>query len=89
MDHKSNSVTPILDKYHSFKLSRGIWTGQCAHCKQAFTENTIVCAVDHPFFMVLHEACLPFYNYEGGYPHPYPLSYYSQNAHVEPHVFGK
>jgi hypothetical protein len=71
----------LRNSYVELKVSRAVYTGQCASCKKAFTSDTLVVAVDSPHFVLLHDKCVPFYPYDNSYPHPFPLSFYTQNSY--------
>lgn len=70
----------LLDKYNNIKVCRGVWTGQCTVCKQPVSSETVISVVDAPFMAVIHDKCLPYFSFDSGWVHPYPLSFYSQNT---------
>jgi hypothetical protein len=48
----------------------------CPRCGLPFKSDTIVASIGYPYHMVLHLACVPFYDFSTKWPHPNPYSYY-------------
>lgn len=60
--------------------TEAVYHDKCVACKYGFTEGEIVCAVSYPHMSLVHKHCVPFYDYESGWPHPKPFQWYSRNA---------
>lgn len=55
-----------------------ILTHQCKNCKEFFAYNELLYAVGHPYYILLHKKCLPFFNYSEGWPHDKSKEYYKR-----------
>lgn len=50
--------------------------GVCAACKKELTNETLAFALGFPFHCLVHSSCLPFFNFNGGWPHEKPMQMY-------------
>lgn len=47
---------------------------ECLVCHKPCTVNFL--ALGEPYMAAVHRSCAPFFDYDGHYPHPYPVSAY-------------
>jgi hypothetical protein len=57
-----------------------VFTSNCQHCKQTLDQHVAVWAFGHPYYMLIHKQCAPFFKFSEGYPHKEPFEYYLQKS---------
>jgi len=81
MEHKlsDGSATVRLDASgaHTVRVNFvHIARTACAHCSEQVTAHAL--ALGFPYCMVLHERCLPFFDFTRTWPHPHlAIGYFS------------
>jgi len=59
------------------KLFKVVMSHECIVCEEEIPIETLVYAVGPPYFCLIHELCLPFFDYDGGYPHAFSYQQYA------------
>src|SRR5512133_1047751 len=58
---------------------------KCVYCKRALTDDdSLFFALDFPYCGVMHNTCVPFFNFNGQYPHDHPICVYAENSKIPP-----
>lgn len=72
----------ILNKHNLpyCKMIKVVCT-ECVHCRKQFEKGSFICALGEPYHCLLHTTCLPFFNYNSGYPHPLPTAAYTETPY--------
>lgn len=47
---------------------------ECLVCHKSCTVNFL--ALGEPYMASVHRSCAPFFDFDGNYPHPYPVATY-------------
>jgi len=57
-----------------------VFRGFCATCKKRIKDDCVVYALGYPYFCTVHHSCLPFFDYNSGWPHDKPMQHYENNS---------
>lgn len=52
-----------------------VFKSTCMHCQKQFLDESLIVSVGHPYEMLIHYECAPFFNYRG-WPHSKSRQYY-------------
>lgn len=55
-----------------------ILTRHCYHCKEEFKVDDFLIGIGHPYYILLHKHCAPFFQYSKGWPHPKSFEFYKK-----------
>lgn len=58
------------------KFVKCLANANCKHCGKPIEANALVVAVGEPYSMLLHEECVPYYDYSKVFPHDKPLQFF-------------
>ena len=61
---------------HNVLFVKCLANGYCKHCGKQIEQNSIVVAVGEPYSMLLHEECVPYYDYNKLFPHDKPIQFF-------------
>jgi hypothetical protein len=62
----------------TISLTNLVYHPYCVACTKPFTDGDIAVSVNKPFMCIIHSSCAPFFNWKGGWPHPFPLQAYEK-----------
>jgi hypothetical protein len=69
----------ILRDMEGNKLCTGVYivpSHECIKCKEEFRGCDMVWALGSPYYCLVHRHCLHTFDFNKGYPHPYPQQDY-------------
>lgn len=77
----SNPLTPYGGNApNRISVNEAVFYTHCVVCGTLFKNEDYLSSVGHPFCILLHKHCYPFFDYGKGWPHPLPLQYYKNKS---------